>query len=187
MTPAIVFILLSGPAQLFGQGGVFSPPAPVVQVAQQGQKEQAKNLHGPYLWTWAQGLDPLLDEAHRAQLQELRQKKITLTSIGMACATLGGITAVSSLFITPNFVNVLHPDPGGLTLPIVLASGGIVLAIAAAPLFYLSPGDQELAQVIADNNKAVDDESNKLVLLKSLSTVLVPTQSQQVIFDSNYR
>ena len=182
MTPAIAFILLSGPAQLFGQGGVFSPPAPVVQVARQGQQDQAKDLHGPYLWTWAQGLDPLLDEAHRAELVELRKKKITLTSIGMACASLGGITAMSSLFMTPNFVNVLHPNPGGLTLPIVLASGGIVLAIAAVPLFYLSPGDQELSQVIAANNDGLDDDSKKLVLLKSLSTVLVPTQSQQVIY-----
>jgi len=161
VTPVIVFMLLSSPAHLFGDGGVLAPPKPVVQVAAQGQQDQATDLHGPYLWTYGIGLEPILDDPHRAQLIELREKKVTLTSIAMACASLGGVTAVASLFATPNFVNVLHPSPAGLTLPIVLASSGLVLGLVAVPLLYLSPGDEKLTQLMADYNKNVDDDAKK--------------------------
>lgn len=182
MTPVLLVSLLLTPTHLFGDGGVFAPPEPVVQVAPQGQKDQAKDLHGPYLWTYGVGLEPLLDQAHQAQLVELRKKKVMLSSIAMACATVGGFGAVGALFATPQFVNVHNPSPAGLTLPLVLASSGLVVALVAVPLLYMSPGNEELVQLIGDYNNGVDDEAKKLALFESLSTVLVPTQAQQMLY-----
>ncbi|MFH1811387.1 MAG: hypothetical protein ABIJ09_21785 [Pseudomonadota bacterium] len=161
MTVTAVSLLLA--SHLFGPGGLVGTPVAEPTVGVDGDEVRAP-VSGLFPWEYGAGLEPLLDDKERAALKELRDKKTMLSSIAVACGAVGSMVTVISLFVTPNFVNVLHPDPGGLAIPIVLGVGGLVIAGVSIPLVALSPAEDEIETLVYEHNSTLGEGARKLRL-----------------------
>jgi hypothetical protein len=158
MTTTLSLVLA---AHLFGPGGLVGAAQPQRTVGIDGEDARAA-VSGAFPWEYGIGLEPLLEAKERDALKELRDKKTMLSSIAVACGSVGALVSVVSLYLTPNFVNVAHPDPAGLAVPIVLGVGGLVLAAVSIPLIALSPADDEIDTLVYEHNSAVGEGGKKL-------------------------
>jgi len=166
MLAPLLALSLALPSHLIGAGGLIGPPQPQYMVGQDGVEER-KPVHGQFMWEYGIGLDDWLNDDERKLLTELRNRYIALTASAIGCVVVGnGLTALG-LFITPNFVNVGHPDPGGLTVPIILASVGVVLSAVAIPLVIFAPTNNEIETIVFSHNSNAKD-GKKLLLVEEI-------------------
>lgn len=166
MLAPLLALSLALPAHLIGAGGLIGPPQPQYMIGQEGIEDR-KPVHGQFLWEYGIGLDDWLNDDERKVLTELRNRYIALTASAIGCVVAGnGLTALG-LFISPNFVNVSHPDPAGLTVPIVIASVGAALSLVAVPLIVFSPTNNEIETIVFSHNSNVKD-GPKLLLVEEV-------------------
>jgi hypothetical protein len=167
MLAPLLALSLALPSHLIGAGGLIGPPQPQYMVGQDGVEER-KPVHGQFMWEYGIGLDDWLNDDERKTLVELRNRYIALTASAVGCVVAGnGLTALG-LFITPNFVNVDHPDPAGLTIPIVIASVGVVVSLVAVPLIVFSPTNNEIETIVFSHNSNLKGEGKKLLLVEEV-------------------
>ncbi|MBN2358415.1 MAG: hypothetical protein JXR83_03120 [Deltaproteobacteria bacterium] len=167
MLAPLLALTIAIPSHLIGAGGLIGPPQPEYMVGRDGVEER-RPVHGRFMWEYGIGLEEWLTDDERLLLTELRNRYIALTASAAACIVAGnGLTALG-LFITPNFVNVEHPDPGGLTVPIILASVGAVISLVAVPLVVFAPTNNELETIVFSHNSNAKD-GDKLLLVEEVA------------------
>lgn len=148
---------------IFGPGGLVGEALPQRTVGVEGEEARAA-VSGAFPWEYGIGLEPLLAPEQRDALKALRDKKTMLSSIAVACGVVGSLATAVSLYLTPSFVNVAHPDPAGLAVPLVIGAGGLVLAAVSIPLLALSPAEAEIETLVYTHNTAAGEGGKKLRL-----------------------
>lgn len=170
MTSTLFFAVAVAASHIIGPGGLISPPEPKLTVGYEDERARIP-VHGQFAWQYGEGLDSYLTGARLDELVELRQRHVMLSSLTVACGVLGSAFASFSLFLTPAFVSVEHPDPGGLVVPIVMASAGVAIALVSVPLVLFRPGDNEIVTLVAAQN--ADKDARKVALSRELEDKLL--------------
>lgn len=166
MLTALVLCSALAPAHIVGEGGLISPPVLTLTVGRHGDEDRHA-VHGPFPWEYGAGIEEMLDDEQRKELLALRQRRIALSAGAAACVLGGSAMAFLGLYLTPNFVNVATPDPGGLTIPIILASLGLAIEAVAIPLVIFRPGDYEIETLVHSYNSSHEGD-DKIMLVREL-------------------
>jgi hypothetical protein len=178
MITALVLVTTLTQGHLIGPGGLIGPAQPVLTVGQEGDAKR-KPVHGVFPWEYGQGIEELLNAKARTGLTELRQRNIGLASGAVVCGALGSGIMALGFYLTPLFVNVSHPGPGGLVGPILISSLGLTIGLVAIPLAIFMPGNYEIDTLVQSHNNSLGADAKKIIMLEEM--VKDPTRPGQII------